>query len=334
MTPIHALWVSALVALGGAPAEAPGPVTELSITHLAEQTSVRIAVDGDVEYREFTMEGPHRLVVDLMGARHSLPRDNYTDVNRGGIRAVRTSQYAEDIVRVVLELDGQAGYAVVQEPGGLRINLENRSGSFEPWSSGTTAAATSRARDTNVAEAAMQTLASARVFQPQSQARRISIQFTNSPIQDVLLAFAAFSGKSIVPGSNIEGQVVTADIRDQPWDVALSSILASRGLVAEENEYGIIRVDNINDLNARETVERIRTQAHRINYATAGELSAAIQPLLSERGSVTVGQGTNTLIVSDIDRVQASVQALLGDLDVRTPLLEIKSTRMYYRHTA
>ena len=141
MTPIHALWASALLVLGGATAtaEAPGPVTELSITPMASQTSVRIAVDGEVEFREFTMEGPHRLVVDLMGARHSLPRDNFADVNRGGIRAVRTSQYATDIVRVVLVLERQVGYAVVQEPGGLRINLENPAGTFAPWSSGITA---------------------------------------------------------------------------------------------------------------------------------------------------------------------------------------------------
>ena len=93
MTSMFALWTSALMAFGG-------PVTEVAITPMARQTSVLIAVDGDVEYRDFTMEGPNRLVVDLMGARHALPHDDYSDVNRGGIRSIRTSQYSADDVRV------------------------------------------------------------------------------------------------------------------------------------------------------------------------------------------------------------------------------------------
>lgn len=165
-----------------------------------------------------------------------------------------------------------------------------------------------------------------------SQARRISITFSNSPIQDVLLSFAAFSGKSIVPGSNITG-LVTATILDQPWDIALASILAGNGLIAEEDDYGIIRVDNIEDLNQRETVEPIITQAHRINYATATELQNAIQPLLTERGSITVGTGTNTLVVSDIQRVQTAVRELLRDLDVRTPQVSIQAKIIFVDRT-
>ena len=82
MTSMFALWAGALLALGG-------PVTEVTITPMATGTSVLIAVDGDVDYRDFTMEGPHRLVVDLMGSRHALPLENYTSVEGGGIRAVR-----------------------------------------------------------------------------------------------------------------------------------------------------------------------------------------------------------------------------------------------------
>ena len=323
MIPMHTLSAAAILAFGGTSLAPAGPVTQVSITPMASQTSVLISVDESVEFRDFTMEGPHRLVVDVMGARHSLPRDNFMDLNRGGIRGLRTSQYSNDVVRVVLELEAEVGYSVIQEPGGLRIMLENPSGPFEPWASGSGLAMATPAA-TAPSPAVLQ--------QAQSQARRISIQFTNSPLQDVLLAFAAFSNRSIVPGSNVAG-IVTADIRDQPWDVALETILATQGLVAEENEYGIIRVDNITDLNDREAVEPILTQAHRINYATASELSAAIEPLLSERGSVTVGQGTNTLIVSDILRVQNAVRELLGDLDVRTPQVSIQAKIIFVNRT-
>jgi type IV pilus assembly protein PilQ len=108
--------------------------------------------------------------------------------------------------------------------------------------------------------------------------------------------------------------------------VALKSLLSIYGLVGQEDpESGIIRVDNVKDLNDREAVEPIQTQAYRINYATAQEVSAAVQPLLTSRGKVTVGQGTNTLVVNDIQRVQDAVAKLLQQMDVRTPTVSIQA---------
>ena len=144
----------------------------------------------------------------------------------------------------------------------------------------------------------------------ESQARRISVSWTEAPLADVLRAFAYFSGASIVAGEGVDG-FVTADINDQPWDVALDAILSTRGLVATEDDYGIIRVENMSALDARQAVEPLLTRSYRISYSQAGEIQAAIAPLLSERGSVSVVQSTNTLVVSDIARVQRAVERLL-----------------------
>lgn len=312
MTSMFALWAGTLLALGG-------PVTELTITPMATQTSVLISIDGEVEYRDFQMEGPHRLVVDLIGATHALPQDDFAAVNRGGILSMRTSQYSEDIVRVVLVLDRKLGYSVVPDSRGLRISLENPTGDFEPWSSGSM---------TPYAESV-----ELPAPQPQVQeARRISVTWTEAPINDVLLAFAAFSGRSIVPGSNVTG-FVTADINDQPWDEALEVILAGQGLVAEELPSGIIRVDNITDLNDREAVEPIETRAHRVSYATAAELQQMVTPLLTDRGNVSTGQGTNTLIVSDIRRVQQQIEDLLAGVDIQTPQVTIQAKIIFVNRT-
>ncbi len=319
MTSMFALWAGALLALGG-------PVTEVTITPMPTGTSVLIAVDGDVDYREFTMEGPHRLVVDFMGSRHALPRENFTSVERGGIRAVRSSQYSDNVVRVVFELERELGYTAVPTEGGLLITLDNPGGTFEPWSSA--GAVTAEA----VTGLAVPTALAARTTQ-QSQERRITVTWTAAPINDVLQAFSAFSGKSIVPGSSVAG-FVTATIHDRPWDVAMNSILSTQGLRAEEDEYGIIRVDNFSDLNDREQIEPILTQAHRISFATAAELQTAIQPLLTPRGQVTVGLGTNTLIVSDIMRVQNAVTQLLQQLDIETPQVSISAKIIFVDRTA
>lgn len=314
MMSIFALWAGTLLTFGGS-------VTEVTITPMASQTSVLIAMDGDVSYRDFIMEGPHRLVLDLMGAQHALSADDFAAVNRGGIVSMRTSQYSDDVVRIVLVLDRELGYSVVPDTRGLRISLENPTGDFEPWSSGPT---------TRPFDPAEMVLASQ---SPQVQeARRISVTWTEAPINDVLLAFAAFSGKSVVPGSNVVG-FVTADINDQPWDIALQHILQGQGLSAEESSEGIIRVDNISDLNDREAIEQILTRPYRISYGTAEEANQAVTALLTPRGRATVSTGTNTLIVSDIARVQSAIAGLLEQLDIETPQVSISAKIIFVNRT-
>lgn len=317
MMSMFALWAGTLLALGGS-------VTEVTITPMATQTSILIAAEDISEYRSFAMEGPHRLVVDLMGVTHALPQDDFAALNRGGIVSMRSSQYADDVVRIVFVLDRRLAYNVVDDARGLRIQLDNPVGDFEPWSSATPAPTFD---PTTMRPAAVAAIT------PVQEARRISVTWTDAPINDVLLAFAAFSGKSIVPGSNVDG-FVTADINDQPWDVALGTILQGQGLAASEDVSGIIRVDNISDINDRELIEPILTRAYRISYGTVAEVATAVGPLLTERGQVTQSVGTNTLIVSDIDRVQEAVASLLTQLDVETPQVSIQAKIIFVNRTA
>jgi DNA-binding CsgD family transcriptional regulator len=135
MIPMLTAWTAfAFTAMGGvASTAANGTVTGLQILPSDQRTEVLIAVDGSVEVREFSMEGPYRLVVDILGARYELDRESFGEVSRGGIRTVRASQYSEDVVRVVLELDGPLGYTLLTGSGYVRLSLENQMGDFEPW---------------------------------------------------------------------------------------------------------------------------------------------------------------------------------------------------------
>jgi type IV pilus assembly protein PilQ len=92
-------------------------------------------------------------------------------------------------------------------------------------------------------------------------------------------------------------------------------------------------VDNITDLNDREAIEPILTQMHRISFATAAEVQTAVTPLLTERGDVTVNPGTNTLIVSDIARVQNSIANLVQSLDIETPQVSITAKLIFVNRT-
>ncbi len=322
--------IAGLAALAGLMLSPPGAtVTDLSIVSAAHRTELLIAVDGEVEVRHFIMEGPHRLVVDLLGARHGLAKEQYAHLDRGGILSLRTSQFTDDVVRVVAELASSLEYLVSQGPGYVRVSLPNASGDFEPWSAGgqdTYQEAPVRGEERGGPRAAA-------TIPLAQQAPRITVSFSDTPIEQVLFTFAEFSGRSIVPGSQVEDIEVSADIRDQPWDVALQTILDSRGLAARELESGIIRVDNLENLTRMEQVEQVVTRPFRINYATAEEVQEPARALLSERGRVSVGVGTNTLIVTDIPRVLQSVASLIEELDVRTPQVTIAAKIIFVNRT-
>src|SRR5690606_24880410 len=144
----------------------------------------------------------------------------------------------------------------------------------------------------------------------------ITVNFQEADIRDVLASFAEFTGRSIVPGSGVEGKV-TASIREQPWDVALQTILGAYGLAAQEMPSGIIQVDRLENLQARMTQEPVATRTFRINYVPVQEIQESLQSLTSERGKISFNSTTNTLIVTDVPSVLERIDQMVQQLDVR-----------------
>ena len=317
MTSILAVLTGVLLAAGE-------PVTAVSIVPNLNRTEVLVSVEGAASYRAFSMEGPSRIVLDIMNAQHALPQQDFLGINRGGVLAVRTSQYAEDIVRVVVELEQTTGYVVEASDGAVRISIESGAESFDPWET------------LQLFSSPAEIVSQAPVVQPTlplvQEAPRMSITFSNTPIEDVLFIFSEFSGKSIVPGSAVVG-AVTADIRDQAWDDALEVILESRGLIGIEDDNGIIRVDGIENLNTLEAIEPLETVPYRISYGTSAEMAIAIGLLTSDCGQVAEAPSSNTVIVTDIRRVHDAIGGLITSLDVPTPQVMISAKIIFVNRT-
>jgi type IV pilus assembly protein PilQ len=138
--------------------------------------------------------------------------------------------------------------------------------------------------------------ADARLMRPVQQAQqrsaqpRITVTFTGSDVRDVLASFAAFSGRTIIPSSAVPNTKVDAEIKDQPWDVALQAILASQGLAATEDSNGIIIVDTQERIAARSATEPLVTRIVRLNYQRATAVGDQLRQRLlqcipSERGN-------------------------------------------------
>jgi type IV pilus assembly protein PilQ len=341
--------IPVLAVLGGLLlAEAPEPVTNLSVLPSVERTEIVIEVEGQVQYRDFTMEGPNRLVLDILGARSGLNRETFPAIDRGGVRSLQVSQYSDDVVRVVVELDGPTGYQVTQGQGYLRLSLQSGAGQFEPWSSAAMAALRPAATAGPVeaetpdrrgalvenTQREIRTLPSGERYgiRPRQEAAAITVTFKDAPIEDVLFTFSEFSDRSIVPGADVEGSV-NAQIKAQPWDVALNTILSSQGWAARELDSGIIIVDNLENLASREGVVQLQTKTFRIEFSAASEVLAPVTALLTERGNAEVSESSNTVVVMDVPRVLEDVEALIDQLDQRTPQISIAAKIIFVDRT-
>lgn len=164
--------------------------------------------------------------------------------------------------------------------------------------------------------------------------RRVSLEFQETDVQDILRLIADVSKLNIVTGDDVKGKL-SLKLIDVPWDQALDIILTTLGL--DKTQHGnIIRVAPSDKLRkerevalandkAAKQLEPLKLRLLNVNYAKADELAARIKNLLSERGSVDTDTRTNTLIVKDIREHLSRVENLVRALDTQTPQVRIEA---------
>lgn len=372
-------------------------VHTVSVVPASGKTEVVIGVNAAVEVRDFTLDSPNRVVVDLTGATLDMSGRTYDKVARGGITNVRYSQYRARVVRVVIQMDAVHPYEVRRTDGEVRVAISGGTTASSSWSSSRTSsyAAAATAAPARVAppqvDVTRTPVPAAVVVTPepepvdvqstvldepfpakiatfdkpvalfsqaqQSQQPTITVTFQDTDIRDVIASFASFSGRTIVIGKGVQG-TVTAEIRNQPWDVALRAILQGQGLAASEDAIsGIIAVDSYANILNRQASEPLVTQLISINYARASALVPTIQQLLQKdclggaqipssgnvasnagpscvaRGLVAADSTTNTLIITETASRLADVMQYVQSLDVRTPQVGIKAKIIFVNRT-
>ncbi|HET9039291.1 MAG TPA: AMIN domain-containing protein [Gemmatimonadales bacterium] len=351
MTGMYRWMLVAAAAFGIAtPMRAEGPgsgeVTAVSLAPSAGKTEIVINVRGAVDVRDFLLSSPDRLVLDVVGAKlGGTTASLYDGVKRGGVVNLRYSQFRPDIVRVVVDLDGPQTYTVDRSSGAIRVSFGSAEG-FQAWSSKDAVAAVAadvavtdqpapveapaaaplRARkgELSMRSASMLT----RADEP-----RITVTWDRASIADVVAGFAAFSGRTIILGKDVKGEV-NAEIKNQPWPQAFQAILATQGLSAQEMAGGIIRVDAPSALAALDSLEPLETSIVRINYAQAASLAKTVESILTKnRGRVVADTGSNALIVTDTRSRIESISDFVRGLDIRTPQLSIQAKIIFVDRT-
>ncbi|MGQ0815918.1 MAG: AMIN domain-containing protein [Gemmatimonadota bacterium] len=310
-------------------------ITSLAVQPASDRTEVVVRVDGDVTWRHFALHNPERVVIDIAGARQGLALE-FSDIQRGGVAAMRVGQFSPRVVRVVVDLARAVKYETTEVNGEIRISFPNRDGAFQTWTTGLS----SRAAQVDAPQPE-QPRSLEKAAQPQQRPQpRVTISFENEPIMNVLLTFSEFSGRSIVASPEVRSITVSADVRDQPWDVALDAILTAHGLAAREMESGIIVVEQLTQVAARRREEPQITQIFFIKFASADTLLNTIRPLLSQpvggglAGTVSVNPASNALLITDTRSALERITPLIQQMDVRTPQVTISAKIIFIDRTA
>ncbi|MFK8015763.1 MAG: type IV pilus secretin PilQ [Gammaproteobacteria bacterium] len=182
---------------------------------------------------------------------------------------------------------------------------------------------------------------------------RLTLNFQDIETRAVLQLLADVSKQNIVVSDTVQGNV-TLRLQNVPWDQALDIVLQTKGLDMRQNDNVII-VAPAEEIAARERQELealreyeelapLRSEFIQVNYAKAITLAQLIQgvalqgaagggggggnrrqqSLLSDRGTVSVDERTNTLLLQDTTDKLADIRRLVQRLDipVRQVLIE------------
>ncbi len=183
---------------------------------------------------------------------------------------------------------------------------------------------------------------------PEYEGSRVTFNFQDIPVRAVLQLIADVSSLNVVVADTVGGNI-TLRLQNVPWDQALDIILRAKSLdkrqvgnviwIAPATEIAQREQQLLTALQEKRRLEPLRSTFIQVNYAKATDLATLIQSasqsnaavqegytgLLSSRGSVTVDERTNVLLVTDTQDRLEEIRELVNLLDRPVRQVQIES---------
>ncbi|HEX5551501.1 MAG TPA: type IV pilus secretin PilQ [Nitrospira sp.] len=341
----------------------PPTVTAIEVRKEAERLNVTINGEGVLSHEAVRVD-ERRLVIDIQHASSALRRPT-VHVGHRLLKQIRVGDHA-DKVRLVFDLGRQADYVVEPRGAQLLVTVKDAPVGDSTLDSQVAAMAEAdlpparieRVQEGGKARAvAHRAVPAFRVRPIQMMAepeavekhtpkedlvvgetryvgRRISLDFQQADISNVLRLIAEVSGFNIVIGDGVKSKV-TMKLVSVPWDQALDMILKMNGLgrIKQGNILWIDTLANIakqEDEEARAKDAKVKAEdlVDRVFYIRnlqATELMTSLRQNLSSRGLMQISQGTNALVVRDTETKMAVLKQLIEGLDLEVPQVQIEA---------
>ncbi|MBW8057898.1 MAG: type IV pilus secretin PilQ [candidate division NC10 bacterium] len=336
------------------PPRAEGRVEGVEYRPKDGQAEILVRTSGQVTFNVSEVSTPPGLILEVSGAVIDPQAAKVLDVRQlpGPVQRIRAAQHRlepEKAVRIVADLKGQVRYNVVEIPEGIRLELEAM-----PAVAAAPPAAPAEAKPEErpapplappVAAAPPPEPPAAKGLPPEPAAR-LSMDFKDVDINNLLRIIAEVSEQNIVAGQDVRGKV-TVRLVDVPWDVALDNILRINGFgfIREDNIIRIAKLDTIRkeqETRRKEQrlldegeLEPLTTEILRVSYADAKAMVANLAKVKSKRGSISVDERTSSLLIQDTARSIRNMRKILEVLDQPTPqvMIEARIVTVDSKHT-
>ncbi len=158
---------------------------------------------------------------------------------------------------------------------------------------------------------------------------RLSLNFQIIPVRSALTILSEFTNINMITSDTVSGSIALR-LNQVPWDQALDLILRTKGLAKRQNG-NVMLIAPAEEIAAREALELqtekqieqlapLQSEFIQVNYAKAINMSDLILTkganYLSSRGSVSVDERTNTLLVQDTAKKLDSIRQMVNHLDI------------------
>jgi type IV pilus assembly protein PilQ len=317
------------------------------------KAEILVRTTGPVTFNVSEVGTPPSLILEVSGAVIDPQAAKVLDVRQlaGPVLRIRAAQHRlepDKAVRIVADLKGQVRHDVVQTPEGIRLAVEGVSTvAAAPPAPAAPVVAPAPAAPREEPKPERRLTPAAPVAEAPA---RLSMDFKDVDINNLLRIIAEVSGKNIVAGEDVKGKV-TVRLVDVPWDVALDNILRINGFgyVQEENIIRVAKADTIrrdeeqrrkdisDRIRAQEeaVVEPLTTEIVRVSYADPKKVVESLNKVKSKRGNISVDDRTASLLIEDTEKNIVKMRDILKELDQATPqvMIEGRIVTVVARHS-
>ncbi|NOJ14388.1 type IV pilus secretin PilQ [Vibrio splendidus] len=173
----------------------------------------------------------------------------------------------------------------------------------------------------------------------EKEGKLISINFQDIPVRNVLQLIADYNDFNLVVSDSVAGNL-TLRLDGVPWQQVLDIILQVKGLdkrvdgnvilVAPKAELDLREQQALEKSRLEEELGELKSEIIKINFAKATDIADMIGgegavSMLSDRGSITIDERTNSLLIRELEENIAVIRGIIDSLDIPVKQVRIEA---------
>lgn len=171
------------------------------------------------------------------------------------------------------------------------------------------------------------------------EGKLISINFQDIPVRNVLQLIADYNQFNLVVSDSVEGNL-TLRLDGVSWQQVLDIILQVKGLdkrvdgnvilVAPTDELDLREKQQLEKQKLTEEMGELSSEIIKVNFAKASDIAEMINgegsiSMLSERGSMTIDERTNSLLIRELPENIEVIREIIESLDIPVKQVQIEA---------